>query len=453
MNNEQITTKKPLWRRILRKIFFAAIILIVLGLIACSTWNYLINRQIKTEIQKIRAAGQPASFEDWEAKLPKIDETQNAARCYNAAMNLMLPRKDNYNLWVENNKYFSIQTPQMQKAAKPVLEANRLSLELLDSGSKLPACRDELGIKNGIEKNLGKLALPRQVARLLSLRTRYLASQGNGNDAVDSVISALRFSRIFDDQPLLITYLVKIACQALAYQDIEYILQFSKPSLGAFEKLQRTLAAMENPKDFEKVVLGERVYGIKIMNNIPFGNEDTSVSAGLPEQWPWALRHSPFILQMNLGYLKDMAKFLEISRTPWPQVFNDWKQCHAGSIFGQLLQPAYQQMIINIGRGLAQERSTLVAIMVERYRRTHNENLPEKLADLVPAYISKLPLDPFTGKDLLYRHDPNSYTIYSLGDNLKDDRGDVESPPTTQSAQVTKQHNDWGVKIYLHPNK
>ncbi len=454
MNNE-LTTKKPLWRRVLRKILFAAIFLIVLGIIVSSAWNYILTRQIKTEIQKIRAAGQPVTFEDWEAQLPKIDDAQNAARYYKAAMDLLLPQiKDDYgHLWLDNSKYSTVQTLQIQKEVKLVLEACRLSFELVDTGAKLPACRDELWIKNGMEQDLGKLRLIRQMARLLSLRTMYLVSLGKGDDAVDSVISSLRFLRFLDNQPLLVNYLVTVACRALAYQDIKYVLQFSRPSQSALEKLHAVLTAVENPGEFERVILGERVYGIEVMKNTHFSNNDLPGFIGLPERWSWIMKLSPFMLQMNLGYLKDMAKFLENSRKPWPKVFTEWKQYHTGSIFGEILQPAYQTALKHVGRNLAQERSILIAGIIERYRRTHNGTLPDTLSVLVPVYTSKLPLDPFTGKDLLYRHDQNSYTVYSVGDNLKDDQGDVEPKPVTSSASETKRNQDWGVKINLHPNK
>jgi hypothetical protein len=48
---------------------------------------------------------------------------------------------------------------------------------------------------------------------------------------------------------------------------------------------------------------------------------------------------------------------------------------------------------------------------------------PIQLAQLVPDTLPELPKDPFTGKDFKYKTRGNSFIIYSLGDNLKDDDG------------------------------
>jgi hypothetical protein len=52
--------------------------------------------------------------------------------------------------------------------------------------------------------------------------------------------------------------------------------------------------------------------------------------------------------------------------------------------------------------------------------------VPDTLQDLVPKYISAVPQDPFSGREMLYKYDQDGYVIYSIGDNLKDDGGETE---------------------------
>jgi hypothetical protein len=70
-------------------------------------------------------------------------------------------------------------------------------------------------------------------------------------------------------------------------------------------------------------------------------------------------------------------------------------------------------------------RQALLACALERYHLTHN-NYPERLALLVPEFLSELPADVITGKDFLYaRKGEDRFLLYSVGWNEKDDGGVV----------------------------
>ena len=47
----------------------------------------------------------------------------------------------------------------------------------------------------------------------------------------------------------------------------------------------------------------------------------------------------------------------------------------------------------------------------------------EEIGRLAPAILPALPLDPFTGKDYLYRKENGGFVVYSVGENLVDDGG------------------------------
>lgn len=59
-------------------------------------------------------------------------------------------------------------------------------------------------------------------------------------------------------------------------------------------------------------------------------------------------------------------------------------------------------------------------IAIERYRLERGE-WPGDLSALVPAYLDALPSDPMDGNPL--RYDPVRKRIYSIGDDLIDERG------------------------------
>jgi hypothetical protein len=70
-------------------------------------------------------------------------------------------------------------------------------------------------------------------------------------------------------------------------------------------------------------------------------------------------------------------------------------------------------------------RGTQLFLALCAYRHEHGGQLPKKLEDLVPAYLPKLPADPFApaGQTFRYRVEKDRWLIWSLGPNQKDDGG------------------------------
>ena len=52
-----------------------------------------------------------------------------------------------------------------------------------------------------------------------------------------------------------------------------------------------------------------------------------------------------------------------------------------------------------------------------------NGREPASLAELVPALLPAVPVDPYSGKPLVYRLDPKGFVLYSVGPNGRDDGG------------------------------
>jgi hypothetical protein len=65
----------------------------------------------------------------------------------------------------------------------------------------------------------------------------------------------------------------------------------------------------------------------------------------------------------------------------------------------------------------------ITAIAIKRYQLAHGR-LPDSLADLVPAFLSKPILDPMDGKPLRYRPNPDgTFQLYSVGFDGRDNGG------------------------------
>ena len=66
---------------------------------------------------------------------------------------------------------------------------------------------------------------------------------------------------------------------------------------------------------------------------------------------------------------------------------------------------------------------TRVGFALDVYRRTKGQ-VPKSLDDLAPAFLDSIPLDPYTGKSLVYHPGRSAaFVVYSVGTNKRDDAG------------------------------
>lgn len=100
----------------------------------------------------------------------------------------------------------------------------------------------------------------------------------------------------------------------------------------------------------------------------------------------------------------------------------------------------------NILRYETRRALTIAALAIERYRRKHGRP-PAKLADLVPEFVSAVPVDWMDGNSLRYRVNADgTFTLWSIGEDLKDDGGDgSDAVPATRMTDI------WERKDVLWP--
>lgn len=103
------------------------------------------------------------------------------------------------------------------------------------------------------------------------------------------------------------------------------------------------------------------------------------------------------------------------------------------------------RMIENMARGYLNHRVACRAgaagLAVERYRLEHGD-WPASWEQLIPKYLAKVPIDPFTAKPLLMKSQPDYLVIYSVGVNGIDDGGIVTRVSIKQPAL------DFGIRLW-----
>lgn len=106
-----------------------------------------------------------------------------------------------------------------------------------------------------------------------------------------------------------------------------------------------------------------------------------------------------------------------------------------------ILVPSLHSAIQTGDRADASRQALLTTIAVERFKRA-NGRLPETLAELVPAFLLTLPIDFADGRPLRYKLIGDSYVLYSLGADKKDDGGTL---PPTDAAAIGISNFNWPI--------
>ena len=102
--------------------------------------------------------------------------------------------------------------------------------------------------------------------------------------------------------------------------------------------------------------------------------------------------------------------------------------CSAGHIAGSsgkagqtLASPALEATQDAINRRDAAMRMLITEFAIRLFRTDH-QRLPATLDELVPDYLTAVPLDPFNGKALRYKVSETGFDVYSVGlDGIDDD--------------------------------
>jgi hypothetical protein len=95
-----------------------------------------------------------------------------------------------------------------------------------------------------------------------------------------------------------------------------------------------------------------------------------------------------------------------------------------GYIVAKIAAPGFTPIIIKYCRRSAELRATAVVLALRQYQQAE-QHLPQTLQDLVPKYLSEVPVDPFDGKSLRYRvRTDGRWIVYSVGPNQLDENGE-----------------------------
>jgi hypothetical protein len=321
------------------------------------------------------------------------------------------------------------------------LADNAEPLRLLHVGTSVSRCRYPVDLTKGFEAPLAHLNKVRNSAKLLALECILQSEDGNGESATKTIIDGFRFAGSIEQEPLLISQLVRIACQGITLSGLERMLNRTTPT---DTELSQIAAVASEAEASETVIRG--FVGEMACHDAIFRTSVSNFAGWVAEGWLWtplntkktyivapliALYRATGLMDIDqLSYLRGMEGYIEACRKPLPLRLSASESCRTNAenlprwrFLSKMFLPALSNCHVKEAGAVARLRAARIALMIERYRLANGE-LPNSLGDLVSKLVDAIPADPFDGKPLRYKKLAKGYVVYSVGENGKDDGGD-----------------------------
>ncbi len=334
-------------------------------------------------------------------------------------------------------------------------------LRQISEASERPYCRFPVRYEDTYAALLPHLSPLRNFARIYHLRALTELSAGQTDAALDDVQMCLRLADKIKDEPLLISFLVKVAMINLATQPVWEGLGAHRWNDHHLSALQASFENINQFGSFAKALRGERILEYLMMRELI---EKPAERAGLFKLFvenqpaaPLLFRAAPagWIYQNQLRldrfYAETMLPTMDFEHqrvSPKAasvaalQFENKIMRPGPYNFLGGLLMPAISATTSRAAWSQTTVQEVVVACALERYRLEYGQ-LPDTLDALVPEFLARVPLDVIDGQPLRYRRiSGDQFVLYSIGWNETDDGGQIawtkDQPP-----RQDQQQGDW----------
>jgi len=280
-----------------------------------------------------------------------------------------------------------------------------------------------------------------ELYRLASQRSVYLASSGNATDATSALLSELALFRsagsplgdgVLPDRFPTAEHIALAVSQVSSAQNLQALasaVQAADDDAALARQLDRRRA-----QSIERFV-GRARYGAGL-------SWDSLVR-------PWAagafLRNLDLFGEKAATVRRPWPDRLDVAQTPTSGTarwFSNWVGEPAG---------LPNEAILVIARDVAAMRAAAMVVAVERYRLAHGGAYPASADELVPQFITSLPIDPYSGKPMRFLASANDYTVYSIGPDRTDNNGAITGAAASgfagSSRQARAPAGDIGLRI------
>jgi hypothetical protein len=390
------------------------------------------------EMDRVRAAGEPVTPQDLAAlyRVPTgVPDATEAWRKPIATLQAGVLGKYPFGLKIMDNSGRldppGNPWPEFERANRFVAKQAALYAEV-DAAIAAPGeCAFLTNFNEGYMGLLDHAQQVRNIVRLLVLRAYVRQEERDAKEAAENLQGVFRASAILKREPLLVSQLIRMACNQMGVEALENLLPSVSWNDAQLAQMQALLLSVGYQEGFLRALMGERVLGLIAFDN-PTTAGATNVPGPLYQVW---VRDDP------LNHLTVMREMIEAANTDWPKPLtmtekyagrsDDEADVRAPLGGGRWEVPSavvgrIRHLIECNARETARLRCAAVGVAAVRFRRSEG-NWPQSFDELVPKWLDTAPLDPCNGQPLLIKSNSEGARVYSVGVDRRDDGG-VETP-------------------------
>ena len=416
-------------RKILSRIGLAFLAVVAAGLLARAVLNFTEGRRLAAAVAALKAQGAPLAARDLASPCP---DAENAARLWKAAANVLAAeREDRDRLGRAFLELAASKPPgaEDRTALETLVSRNREALDLVYEMADRPCFvyRDpEIRLAEAMVPDALKMIT---AARLMGFDALLRAEEGDMPGALERIRDGLASVSKVAQDGTLIAYLVSVAETRMMIKFLEEICRGRRIEEADLASLVAALEPGPWRERLTGAIKGDRVFSLEWGRDAIRGRFRESADNRPGPRWLyWLLR--PVLKAEICWQLDKLTRWERIARDPYfeqrERLATDPEFSEAVpwyfELTGFLASGAFGTVFIKNG----QLEATMLADrtgLACRLFKSRTGRYPESLEELVPGILKEIPIDPFTGKPLVYRREGEGFIVYSLGSNEKDDGG------------------------------
>jgi len=400
--------------------------------------------------EKAKAEGIKLTLE--EVIPPPVQDEDNAALVYQQAFALAELLKNKYKEEWGYMPYEStvrlqeLTAEQKRRISRIMKETEFVQLyTLIEKAVSMPACRFDIKYEEGPAVLLLHLGKIRSLARLINARTYILAEEKRYTTALKSAETGLQVGNSLTSEPLLTSQLNRVAVDTIVINSYRSLLSaqggviFSDSCREIIEEIDRKDRQLTISIEGEPVIFcNEYKMGALYLNA---GRITDSESHGYLKTFVFYYMLKPMSNAESVFYMQAIRRLVDFAKQPYYSIkkpLSAWEKKIAPDakipsryVLARMVLPAYGRTLAQQARYNATLDTFKLALALKIYKQQHG-HYPDTLAPLAPEVIKELPLDPFTGKDYIYRRESKGFIVYSVGPNEKDNGGVYDPKQSTK---------------------
>ena len=417
-------------KRISMRVVIVVMIVITAGLIVRAIFNLTTGKKLEGTVTKMETAGIRLTIREFE---PECEDQDNAALIWKGVEAMLLTNPGERNMLrnaVETVFYDRPMSEATKDEINKIVSRNQRVSPLIREAAQKPCFKHNRKWNKPPER----MEMPNAVQLITALRLYGLdsvlkAQNGTVEEAVEQCLSGITLSRRFLDEPFLISSLIAFALMRQQLVFLKKVITIKDMETDALTKIMKELDVAPWRDGFVRSFATERVLSFDVGIRIIEGSEFSRFIDGnwIDRVEYWILR--PAIkteIIRHLYFWEKMVKAAQLSYYQTDEIRKEatekfrklpWHAKLTGSLLPNLTTAMFKEA--NLEANLLAAR---IGIACKIYKNQRGQ-FPEKISDLVPDFLVREPLDPFTGKPFVYLKQDSGFIVYSIGSNERDDGG------------------------------